>query len=221
MVIAARPAVSEHAIIIDEQAVPEAKQLIAAGRAAAALPALDAVIRAYSLHHAHDNSIVRIARSPQESMHYTLAAALAKQPVKVLFNNWAEAYYQKSLAHTRLRQPEAADTALFEALALAPQNARFLLAWAERLAAAGNMAAAVAAFEAAEQASEFAPLALRAVERAQAIRGAAASLIGLGQPDRARERLRSGVAALPNDNSIAAALAAIEGQPRPGSENLF
>lgn len=204
-----------------DDAVTASSESIASGHAAAALPRLDAIIRRHALDYANVTATIRVARSPQESMHYALSAALAKQPVKVIFSNWAEAYYLKSLAHAQLAQDDAADTALSDALALAPNNSRYLLKWAERLMTAKKYSPALTAYDAAEQAVELAPEALRATERAQAIRGAAAAMLALGQTDRARDRLRSGHAVLPDDKGITMALSEIERDPRSVGERLF
>lgn len=221
LAVFAQPASANSDRIAAEPALLESQRLFDAGRPAEALSQLEKIVRDYTLRHAKSKELIRIARSPQESMHYALWGALEKQPVKVLLNGWGEALYLKSLAHSKLDQREAADAALSAALALAPQNARFLLAWAERLASVGNSYAAVAAFDAAEQAAELAPAALRARERASAIRGSAAVLAGIGQVEHARDRLRHALVATPDDERIKAALSEIDRQRFPDTGVLF
>lgn len=212
LAVFARPAAASGNEIAAERALLESQRLLDAGRPAAALAQLEEIIRDYTLHYAKRIDSIRIARSPQESMHYSLWGALEKRPMKVLFNGWAEALYRKSLAHAQLDERGAADAALAEALALAPQNSRFLLTWAERLASSGSSSAALAAFEAAEQAAELAPAELQALERASAIRGSAALLVRSGEVEQARSRLRKALAATPNDARINAALFELDQQ---------
>lgn len=208
--LVARPGLADDASGNNEPVLVEARGLIQAGSAAQALRKLDAVIRGYVARYP-DRQALRVARSPQESMHYALWGALEKQPVRILLNGWAEALYLKSLAHTERNERDAADAALAEALALSPQNARFLLAWAERLASSGSYSAALAAFEAAEQATELAPTALQAIERASAVRGSGLALYHLGRFSEASIKLRAAKAAA-QDTHVAHALEAIDAE---------
>lgn len=211
LVILARPGLAADVDGINEPGLAEARKLIQAGDSAQALRKLDVIINRHAARYTNKQTL-RVARSPQESMHYALWGALEKQPVKILLNGWAEALYLKSLVHAERKERGAADAALAEALALSPQNARFLLAWAEGLASSGAFSAALAAFEAAEQAAELAPAELQAVERASAIRGSAALLARKGEVEQARDRLRKALAATPNDARIDAALSELDRQ---------
>lgn len=222
LAVFARPAAASGNEIAAERALLESQRLLDAGRPAAALAQLEKIIRDYTLHYAKRIDSIRIARSPQESMHYSLWGALEKRPVKVLFNGWAEALYRKSLAHAQLDERGAADAALAEALALAPQNSRFLLTWAERLASSGSSSAALAAFEAAEQAAELAPAELQALERASAVRGGGLALYNLGRFSEASIKLRAAKALTAQDAQVARALETMDAElPNEASGRLF
>lgn len=222
LAVFARPATASSDDIAAERALLESQRLVDAGKPTEALSQLEKLIRGYTLRYAKSKEVVRIARSPQESLHYSLAGALEKQPVKILINGWADALYLKSLAHTRLDEHEAADAALAEALALAPRNSRYLLTWAERLASSGSSTAALAAFEAAEQAAELAPAESRARERASAARGMGLALYNLGRFNEASVKLRAAKALAAQDPRVRRALEAIDAElVHESSERLF
>jgi tetratricopeptide (TPR) repeat protein len=142
------------------------------------------------------------ARTQPEQLLYLVTAANAKRTAQVVPLNWSVAYYFKAYALAELGRLGEARQQISRALALSPQNARFLgeLGHIEDLEK--QWQPALETFKRAEAAARaYSPDSVRNQELSRAWRGMAFSLIELKQYDEAEVLYRKCLELDPNDTN--------------------
>jgi tetratricopeptide (TPR) repeat protein len=184
--------------------IDEADELIAAKRAAEALPILDRVLADYAERFPAGSTRWYVARTDDESAYYLGLSLLlgpddGKQEASILRNGWSYAWYRKGYALLELGRVAEARAALDAGLALSPSNSTLLMERAEVSKLERDWNAAMELFVAAEDASRFNPASEQVREKAQAMRGQAFVHIERGDLDAAEKVLKACLKLDPND----------------------
>jgi tetratricopeptide (TPR) repeat protein len=177
--------------------VHEANRLAHTGKAADALPLLDALLGEYARQYPPGATRWYVARNMPESMAYLVQATTQVEgnghgDAQVLTNvAWADAYFVKGYALVELERFDQAREALDHALDLAPWSAETLIERAEVSKLERQWDAAMADYTAAEEASAFSPEDTQEAVKAQAMRGQAFVHVERGHYDAAEKILKA------------------------------
>ena len=175
----------------------QANRLARTGKAADALPMLDALLADYAAQFPPGATRWYVARNMGESMAYmvqatTQAEAGGHADAQVLTGvAWAEAYFVKGYALVELERFDEARQALDRALDLAPWSAETLIERAEVSKLERQWDDAMADYTAAEEASTFSPEDTQVAVKAQAMRGQAFVHVERGQYGAAEKILKA------------------------------
>ena len=176
--------------------VDEADKLIAAKRAAEALPILDKVLADYAARFPAGSTRWYVARTDDESAYYLglslmLGSGDDQGKASILRNGWSYAWYRKGYALLELGRTAEARAALDAGLALSPSNSTLLLERAEVSKLERDWNAAMELYRAAEEAASLNPASEQVREKSQAMRGQAFVHIERGDLDAAEEILEA------------------------------
>jgi tetratricopeptide (TPR) repeat protein len=177
---AASPAASA-----DSQAIDRAADLIGAGKPAEAVTLLDAMIADQDKRLKGETRSVYCARSPVESLSYTVHAAREKKAAVVLPQEPCYALFLKGYALIDLNRGDEAKTWLERAVAMAPSNAHFLGELAEWYKVRKDYKTARALFQRAVDAADLSPDNRKTFDKGRGLRGLGYILIEEGKLDEA------------------------------------
>lgn len=176
----------------------QAVQLVAGGKADAAMAPLDRIIAHYEQAHAGEQ--VYCARGTGEVLAYMAMAAADKKSAIALGPTWADALYVKAYALIDLDRREEARPYLEWAVKLSPYNAHYLGELAELHKGERDWNKALALFEEAVAAAQaWSPDEVKKSELGRALRGVGFVLIELGRLDEAEAKFRQCLDLDPND----------------------
>ncbi|HYU97088.1 MAG TPA: tetratricopeptide repeat protein [Sphingomicrobium sp.] len=193
----------------------QAKDLIAKGQPAAALPLADQVIADYEAKYRSNGQIIYYsARSLEEGFVYSTLAGMAGRNGVVLNGDWTQAYFLKGFALVELNRSDEAIRWFDKAAALAPMNAQVLAERAEWYKARRDWKKAYREFESARSAAGFAADDAKAREEGRAIRGMAFVRIEQGRLDEAERLLGEALKLDPADQRARDELATIAAMRR-------
>ena len=193
----------------------QAKDLIAKGQPAAALPLADQVIANYEAKYRSNGQIIYYsARSLEEGFVYSTLAGMAGRNGVVLNGDWTQAYFLKGFALVELNRSDEAIRWFDKAAALAPMNAQVLAERAEWYKARRDWKKAYREFESARSAAGFAADDAKAREEGRAIRGMAFVRIEQGRLDEAERLLGEALKLDPADQRARDELATIAAMRR-------
>jgi tetratricopeptide (TPR) repeat protein len=182
-----------------QDVVNRAADLIGAGKPGEALTLLDALIADQERQRRGETRQVYCARSPAESLLYTVEAANAKKRAVVLAENACYSLFLKGFALIDLNRSDEARAWLERAEAMAPSNAHFLGELAEWHKNRKDWATSRALFQRAVEASSLSPENRRVFDKSRGLRGLGYILIEEGKYDAAERLYRQCLALDPND----------------------
>ena len=178
----------------------QARELIAKGQPAAALPLVDQVIADYEKkYRSNSKTVYYSARSLEEGFVYSTLAGMAGRNGVVLNGDWTDAYFLKGFALIDLNRSEEAIRWLDKAAALAPMNAQVLAERAEWYKNRRDWKKAYKEFDSARSAAGFAADEDKVREEGRAIRGMAFVRIEQGKLDDAERLLNEALKLDPAD----------------------
>jgi len=157
-----------------------------------AIQIFDSVAAGYENKYKDKNTTFYSARSPAETLSYTLDAANSnKGGATVVSGNWGYAYYLKTYALLDLGRVSEAKGQLQRAVTLSPQNSQFLSELGYVYLLEKNWQSALQIFQRAEAAAkEFSPSNVRDAELGRAWRGMGFVYVELNRLDDAEAMYR-------------------------------
>jgi len=195
-----------------EKLLWDARHLVDAKNAAAAIPKCDAVISAYKAYYGARKEKIYCGRTGTETLGALLKAAADKENAIALSSTWADAYYMKAYALQDLHRLSEAKTTLQLALKLSPFNSHYLAELGEIYGLEKNWPKAMKAFDEAEDNAKLGPEDTQADELGRARRGQGYVLVELGKLDEAEKKYKQCLASNPNDAKAKAELEYVRGQ---------
>jgi len=184
------PAPAAAAASADSQAIDRAADLIGAGKPAEAVTLLDAMIAEQDKRLKGETRQVYCARSPVESLSYTVHAARERKAAIVLPQEPCYALFLKGFALIDLNRGDEAKAWLERAVAMAPSNAHFLGELAEWYKVRKDYKAARALFQRAVDSADLSPDNRKTFDKARGLRGLGYILIEEGKLDEAETLYR-------------------------------
>ena len=200
--LAAAPQVQTAAVAApsaEKSGVDRAADLIEAGKPAEAVALLDTVIADQEKQRQGDTRRVYCARSPAESLLYTLGAAKEKKAAVVLPQGSCYSIFLKGFALIDLNRSDEARLWLERAVAMAPSNAHFLGELGEWYKIRKDWPKARELFRRAVDASEISPDERKVFDKTRGMRGLAYILIEEGKLDEAEKLYRQCLQLNPDD----------------------
>jgi len=195
----------------------QARDLIAKGQPAAALPLVDQVIAGYEKkYRSSSKTVYYSARSLEEGFVYSTLAGMTGRNGVVLNGDWTDAYFLKGFALIDLNRSDEAKALLERAVAMAPSNAQLLDELAEWHKNRREWDAAWALFQRADEASALSPEGRQTADKTRAIRGKAFILIERGKLDDAEKLYRDCLKIDPNDDRAKQGLQYVSGRRKAG-----
>jgi Flp pilus assembly protein TadD len=174
------------------QQLVDGVRLMQSKKSAEAIQIFDSVAAAYESKYKDKNTRFYSARSPAETLFYTLDAANSnKGSATVVSGNWGYAYYLEGYALLDLGRVADAKVQLQRAVTLSPQNSQFLSELGHIYQLEKDWQSALQIFQRAEgAATEFSPTNARNAELGRAWRGLGFTYVELNRLDDAEAMYR-------------------------------
>jgi len=196
---AAQPPTAAPAPAAETSAIDRAADLIGAGKPAEAVALLDTMIAAQEAKLKGETRQVYCARSPVESLSYTVHAASEHKAAIVLTQDSCYALFLKGFALIDLNRGDEARAWLERAVAMAPSNAHFLGELGEWYKVRKDYKTARALFQRAVDASDLSPDNRKVFDKTRGLRGLGYILIEEGKLDEADSLYRQCLRLDPTD----------------------
>jgi Flp pilus assembly protein TadD len=209
---AAPPASTGEDAKVSQQLV-DGVRLMQSKKSAEAIQIFDSVAAGYESKYKDKNTKYYSARSPAETLFYTLDAATSnKGSATVVSGNWGYAYYLKAYALLDLGRVAEAKAQLQRAVTLSPQNSQFLSELGHVYQLEKNWQTALQIFQRAESAAkEFSPANARNGELGRAWRGMGFAYVELNRLDDAEAMYRQCLELDKNDAAAMRELRYVQG----------
>jgi Flp pilus assembly protein TadD len=195
------------------QQLVDGVRLMQSKKSAEAIQIFDSVAAGYESKYKDTNTKFYSARSPAETLFYTLDAANSnKGSATVVSGNWGYAYYLKGYALLDLGRVAEAKVQLLRAVALSPQNSQFLSELGHVYQLEKDWQSALQVFQRAEGAAkEFSPANARNAELGRAWRGLGFVYVELNRLDDAEAMYRKCLELDKNDAAAMRELRYVQG----------
>jgi Flp pilus assembly protein TadD len=195
------------------QQLVDGVRLVQSKKSAEAIQIFDSVAAGYESKYKDKNTRFYSARSPAETLFYTLDAANAnKGSATVVSGNWGYAYYLKGYALLDLGRVAEAKVQLQRAVTLSPQNSQFLSELGHVYQLEKDWQPALQIFQRAEGAAkEFSPANARNAELGRAWRGMGFAYVELNRLDEAEAMYRKCLELDKNDAAAMRELRYVQG----------
>jgi len=207
------PPAASSADVKASQLLADGVRLMQSKKSTEAIQIFDSVAAGYENKYKDKNTKFYSARSPAETLFYTLDAANSnKGSATVVSGNWGYAYYLKAYALLDLGRVSEAKVQLQRAVTLSPQNSQFLSELGHVHQLEKNWQSALQIFQRAEAAAkEFSPTNARNAELGRAWRGMGFAYVELNRLDDAEAMYRKCLELDKNDAAAMRELRYVQG----------